>query len=170
MRKVKTPSNLHKEVLKIGADGGNMILDWDTDVATTRKQVLQKYRKQLLQISYKNSDGDIINEQYIGTSFTDIEQSKDNNWKEIPNQKQINYIQANALPPIKGNNFFNNRDATARVNGLVVENGNISSNSSWSTFICKVNPQKNYIVNGSNIRVAFFNDESFISYAYHLGK
>ena len=149
---------------------GNMILAWNTDVATTRKQVLSKYRKSLLQISYKNSDGDIINEQYIGTSFTDIEWSKDNNWKEIPNQEQLAEIEANALPPIKGNNFFNNRDATARVNGLVNESGNISSNSSWSTFICKVNPQKNYIVNGSNIRVAFFNDKSFISYVTSSNK
>ena len=146
------------------SSGGNKILTWVTDTATTRKQVSVNERKAGMQISYKTDDEDWVNEQYIGTTFTDTEWAKDENWAEIPNQKQIVNIQANMLLPIKGKNFFNKQDATARVNGLVSESGNIGSNSTWSTFICKVNPQKNYIVNGSNIRVAFFNDESFISY------
>ena len=68
---------------------GNLILEWNTDAATTRKQVKQSDRKSLLQISYKNGDGDIVNEQYIGTVFTDTEWVKDNNWEPIPNQKDI---------------------------------------------------------------------------------
>ena len=146
------------------ADGGNKILVWKTDAATTRKQVALSERKSLLQISYKNADGDIVNEQYIGTSLTDTEWAKDENWVGIPNHKQIADIQAKMLTPIRGKNFFNNNDITARVDGFVSESGNISSNSTWFTFICIVNPQSNYIVNGSNIRVAFFNEESFISY------
>ena len=81
----------------VGSAGGNMILDWDTDVATTRKQVLQKYRKQLLQISYKNANGDTVNEQYIGTLFTDTEWVKDNNWISIPNESQISKLSSNII-------------------------------------------------------------------------
>lgn len=59
---------------------------WNTDVATTRKQVPSNERKSLLQISYKNENGAIINEQYIGISFTDAEWAKDSNWEKIPNE------------------------------------------------------------------------------------
>lgn len=69
--------------------GGNLILEWNTDVATTRKQVLQQERKKLLQISYENGDGETINEQYIGTKFTDTEWVKDTNWKSIANANDI---------------------------------------------------------------------------------
>ena len=69
--------------------GGNMILTWNTDVATTRKQVLQQERKKLLQISYENDNGETINEQYIGTTFTDTEWIKDTNWSSQPNAKDI---------------------------------------------------------------------------------
>jgi lysophospholipase L1-like esterase len=78
-----------KQVLEIGAGGGNMILDWNTDVATTRKQVLQKYRKPGMQISYNEPEKGWINEQYIGTSVTDIEWVKDSNWVFIPKQSEV---------------------------------------------------------------------------------
>lgn len=84
-----------KQTLEIGAGGGNMILEWNTDVATTRKQVLSKYRKSLLQISYKSADGDVINEQYIGTSTTDTEWSKDSNWERIPSEAQFTKLDIN---------------------------------------------------------------------------
>lgn len=73
-------------------EGGNLILEWNTDAATTRKQVKQSKRKSLLQISYKDVDGNLINEQYVGTTFTDTEWTKDSNWDKIPNQKQISEI------------------------------------------------------------------------------
>ena len=78
-----------KQVLEIGAGGGNMILDWNTDVATTRKQVLQKNRKPGIQISYNEPEKGWINEQYIGTSVTDIEWVKDSNWVFIPKQSEV---------------------------------------------------------------------------------
>lgn len=62
--------------------GGNMILEWNTDVATTRKQVKQADRKEGLQISYKNADDEWVNEQYIGNDITDTEWVKDINWSE----------------------------------------------------------------------------------------
>ena len=66
----------------IGSEGGNKILTWNTDAATTRKQVQLKDRKKLMQISYENDDG-VINEQYIGTSFIDSEWIKNKNWKQL---------------------------------------------------------------------------------------
>ena len=93
-----------KQTLEIGAGSGNMILEWNTDVATTRKQVLSKYRKSLLQISYKSADGDVINEQYIGTSTTDTEWSKDSNWERIPNQEQLTELSNNLLYLENANN------------------------------------------------------------------
>ena len=79
-----------KQVLEIGAGGGNMILDWNTDVATTRKQVISKLRKPGMQISYKDPDSGWINEQYTGTAVTDIEWAKDSNWAEISDKDEVN--------------------------------------------------------------------------------
>ena len=42
------------------ADGGNKILTWVTDAATTRKQVQTSERKSGMIISYKNPDGEWI--------------------------------------------------------------------------------------------------------------
>lgn len=63
--------------------GGNMILEWNTDVATTRKQAKQSVRKAGMQISYLDPDNGWINEQYVGTLFTDTEWAKDANWQQI---------------------------------------------------------------------------------------
>lgn len=75
------------------SSGGNMILEWNTDVATTRKQVKQADRKEGMQISYKNDSGEWINEQYIGTSVTDTEWVKDANWESIASRSDIDDIQ-----------------------------------------------------------------------------
>lgn len=87
--------------------GGNLILMWNTDAATTRKQVKQSDRKSLLQISYKNSDGDIINEQYIGSTFTDSEWSKDSNWEKIASELDLSIIKQDI---IKNTGEFTNKD------------------------------------------------------------
>lgn len=65
------------------SDGGNRILEWKSDAATTRKQVTLKDRKELLQISYKDGEGNSINEQYIGTAFDDTSWADDSNWNRI---------------------------------------------------------------------------------------
>ena len=65
------------------SSGGNMILDWKTDAATTRKQVTQDERKAGMMISYKNASGEWINEQYVGTSFDDTSWAADANWQQI---------------------------------------------------------------------------------------
>lgn len=71
-------------------EGGNLILEWKTDAATTRKQVKQSDRKSMLQISYKDSNGNPIYEQYIGTTYTDTEWAKDSNWEKIATKKDLN--------------------------------------------------------------------------------
>lgn len=76
-------------VLGGSGDGGNMILDWNTNIASTRKQVKDKDRKAGMQISYLDPDNGWVNEQYVGADFTDTEWIKDSNWEKIPNQTQI---------------------------------------------------------------------------------
>lgn len=72
----------------IGSDGGGgtKILEWNTDVATTRKQVKMPNRKKGLIISYVNEsldNGIFYSEQYLGSSYTDTEWVKDNNWEQV---------------------------------------------------------------------------------------
>lgn len=73
-------------------EGGNLMLEWNTDAATTRKQVKQSKRKSLLLISYKDVDGNLINEQYVGTSFADTEWIKDENWRQLANKSEVNIV------------------------------------------------------------------------------
>lgn len=47
------------------------ILEWNTDAATTRKQVPTKFRKTGLQITYKRNNKEWIFEQFIGTAIYD---------------------------------------------------------------------------------------------------
>lgn len=65
------------------------ILEWNTDVATTRKQVPSSERKAGLIISYKENNSNWINEQYTYNSFTDLNWGADNYWKKIPFTEDI---------------------------------------------------------------------------------
>lgn len=67
-------------VLGGSGSGGNMILEWDTDAATTRLQVKQSQRKAGMIVSYNNPSTGWVNEQYVGTLFTDVEWKNDANW------------------------------------------------------------------------------------------
>ena len=67
----------------IGSDASNKVVEWNTDAPTTRKQVSLKDRKELLIISYKDSNENIINEQYIGTDLDDDSWGDDINWKKF---------------------------------------------------------------------------------------
>ena len=92
------------------ADGGNKILTWVTDAATTRKQVAANERKGGMQISYKPNGEDWVNEQYIGTSFTDSEWEKDSNWEQIPNEKQVTYLNKQVQDNKKSKNIKKEAD------------------------------------------------------------
>lgn len=85
--KLNTASNnpiANSAVAKEFNKTADIILDWNTDVATTRKQVPLDKRKQGLKINYKNTtDKSPIVEQYIGTAFDDNSWASDNNWDKI---------------------------------------------------------------------------------------
>ncbi len=72
--------------------GGNKILEWNTDVATTRMQIISQERKVGMQISYKNPASGWVNEQFIGLNTLDAEWIKDSNWSQIPNVVQMNLL------------------------------------------------------------------------------
>lgn len=97
---LKWDGSWHKEVLEIGAGGGNMILDWNTDVATTRKQVLEKYRKPGIQISYNDPNRGWINEQYVYNETSDVFWVRDENWDTIVN---TTYMAEAMYIPLKWN-------------------------------------------------------------------
>lgn len=67
----------------VDKNGGQKILGWTTDAATTRKLVDAGSRKSGLTISYEHPEQGWINEQYIGTVFTDAEWVKDANWQKL---------------------------------------------------------------------------------------
>lgn len=77
--------------------GGNMILEWDTDVATTRKSVPKKQRKQGLIICYCQPELGWINEQFVykGTSniVSDNIWSTDNNWRKLFSEEQLGQLE-----------------------------------------------------------------------------
>lgn len=85
----------HYDTYKLGSEGGNKILAWTTDAATTRKLVPSDERKEGLQISYKDPEKGWINEQYIGTSFADNIWSDDGNWVNILSTMQLGDMQEN---------------------------------------------------------------------------
>mgnify|MGYP001774305506 CR=1 FL=1 len=84
-----------------GSAGGNMILSWNTDVATTRKSVKQNKRKAGLIIAYNHPDNGWINEQYIGTSFTDSNWANDINWRRIADNDDITGIEEGHLESMR---------------------------------------------------------------------
>ena len=85
--------------------GGNLILEWNTDAATTRKQVKLSDRKSLLQISYKDEDGNPINEQYVGSLFTDEVWGKNANWNQLANDEDVKDLNTIITGSIKIDDF-----------------------------------------------------------------
>ena len=67
-------------VLGGSGSGGNMILEWDTDAATTRLQVKLRQRKKGMSVTYVNDRNETVNEQYIKNVFTDNDWKSDSNW------------------------------------------------------------------------------------------
>lgn len=74
------------------SSGGNKILEWNTDTVTTRKQVAANERKPGMQISYKNADGEWVNEQYVGTAVSDVEWAKDTNWEQMVHRTEFSEL------------------------------------------------------------------------------
>lgn len=117
-----------KQTLEIGSGGGNMILDWNTDVETTRKQVLTKFRKGGVKISYKNPEKGWINEQFIGTNTYDSQWANSVNWEQIPNEKNITELDSKIT---LFNNQYIKQDLAFTENGFYDSQGRITEFSTW---------------------------------------
>ena len=111
-------------VLGGSGSGGNMILEWDTDAATTRLQVKMRQRKAGMIVSYNNPSTGWVNEQYVGTLFTNTEWVKDENWDKTVTHKQISTLTRTAS--LIGNYL---------VNSLT---GELISNGGWKSFKAEV--------------------------------
>ena len=107
-----------------GGSGGNMILEWNTDVATTRKQVEQKQRKSGIQISYLHPDNGWVNEQYVGSGLSDKAWAADTNWEKIPNQQQITEVEGKTIQRLNWVSSFASTvlqvPSSYRTKGLIV--------------------------------------------------
>lgn len=94
-----------------GSSGGNKIIEWNTNVVTTRNQVPVDEREKGMQISYLHPDNGWINEQYIGETTGNSDWQNEDNWVPIPNQKQItelaNFI--GAIPLVWAGNVSGTR-------------------------------------------------------------
>lgn len=122
-----------KDVLYIGSGGGNMILDWNTNVATTRKQVKLKNRKAGLIIAYKKNNAEWINEQYIGTVLTDASWINDIYWEAIPKEKEITNVKNSiGYKPIDWNTDVSTTrkqiPSSERKNGMIISYVNADGN------------------------------------------
>jgi lysophospholipase L1-like esterase len=163
---LKWDGSWSKQVLEVGSGGGNMILDWNTDIATTRKQVLAKYRKPGIQISYKEPQEGWINEQYIGTLITDVEWVKNNNWKQIPNQKslleidkkilRLEFVSSQNLLILNGGNLAPSNDENLFLYIYrIVSDGNVNSSLVLSNLISDIN-----VSYGAFCSYAIYNSEN----------
>lgn len=82
----------------VGSEGGNKILQWNTDAATTRNQVPLKERKQGMKICYKNESGQFVNEQFIGSNITDSYFGDSSFWvNEGENESNSLFVSKNAV-------------------------------------------------------------------------
>lgn len=120
----------------VGSEGGNKILEWKTDAATTRKKVPVKERKAGMQISYKPTDSDWVNEFYTGTKIDDVNWGNDKNWERDVTQQQINDLTP-ALAISKDRFRFGDY---VTVNNAILYNSNISFANGYTLLICEVKP------------------------------
>ena len=169
-----------KEVLEIGAGGGNMILDWNTDKATTRKQVLMKNRKPGVQISYNEPGKGWVNEQFIGAKIDDNVWISSFFWVKVDN----NIIPTEDFSEIdlvweEGKRLFNGavqNDPLYKISQYIpIEEGTII-NLSAETSTYGVSPITLYINSyrpdskpGYNGRLVLTNGK-FVSYKYMIPK
>lgn len=168
---LKWNGSLSKQVLELGASGGNMILNWNTDVATTRKQVLQKYRKPGVQISYKLNNKTWITEQYIFESTADNFFELDTYWIRMPNKTETEDLSNIVLA--KTNLLVNNQMVFDEGFFVVKDTGGINNIGGFKTSkYLKVKENdvllytgKHY---GASVGVAFY-DKNFSYIGYWSG-
>ena len=126
------------------------IIEWNTDVQTTRKQILFSERKENLILSYKNGNNQIVLEQYKNNVFTDANWQNDVNWITYIGKEEIlsivnNAVEGKATKRI-GKNLFTNENIT---NGYINSNGRISGVMSEYRITDYIKIDSNLIANHS---------------------
>lgn len=91
-------------------------------------------RKAGMQISYKPDNEDWVNEQYIGTSYTDTEWGKDSNWESVAKSYEVN---------ISSNTAFNSLFLEFKVKGDVQINDIIKISSTIGSQAYYITAKKN---------------------------
>lgn len=71
-----------------------IVLEWNTDLATTRKQVVVSKRKKGVILIYDNPSVGLVNEQYLVAQIDDPNWTRESNWEPIPNKKTVDAINA----------------------------------------------------------------------------
>lgn len=79
--RIETLSETNKSI-------GKRVVEFSTDAATTRLQIVPADRKEGFMLSYKNSDGEWVNEQYSGTSLLDDDWKNSSFWFPIGGNKK----------------------------------------------------------------------------------
>ena len=120
----------------VGSEGGNKIIEWDTDVATTRKKILAKERKKGMQISYEDAEGNWVNEQYIGTLLTDAEWIKDANWSKIAKEQSVIDLDSKFSKVVFRKTKFTKIDAAEKYENVnIVSNGRVDNSSTTDFYL-----------------------------------
>lgn len=140
----------------VGSEGGNKILEWKTDAATTRKKVPAKERKAGMQISYKPTDSDWVNEQYVGTSFTDTEWVKDSNWEKIPKQKQLTELEIENINTDINTMF--NKEITTNYKNIIYDGSKVVNSAGYKSFLLDVSEDDKITVQNAN-KVTWFSGD-----------
>jgi hypothetical protein len=150
---LKWNGSWEKETLEIGSGGGNMILNWNTDYNTTRLQVLPKYRKPGLHITYKHPTLGWINEQ----STISDEKAGDSrywgldvNWQKILISKDFD-----ALNEQYKNYFYNQNN---KLNSVIKQSLIISSKGNIAAATNKL--QKIHIFDVQDCENVYLNVEA----------
>ena len=113
------------------------ILEWDTDAATTRQQVPYDERREGLKISYKNPEGEWINEQYDYNSFDSLNWGSDNRWIKAVTNGQIDFLSP-ALPLAA--DIFRFGDYQT-LESTIFNSSAFNLSSQYTTLLCRVKPQ-----------------------------
>lgn len=144
--------------------GGNMILEWDTDVATTRKQVKQNMRKSGLQIGYKDPEKGWVNEQFIGTETNDTQWIKNENWEQTVKQSQIEDLD---LKKINVSDIYSHEQISEKVianNYLLNSDGTRGNSTDSDKLLLYTDISEGDILVFSTIR---YNTKSKLAYAFY---
>lgn len=151
----------------------NLILEWNTDVATTRKQIPLSDRKSGMQISYRLDNKTWVTEQYTIDALQDQYFEMNKYWVRIPNKIEVEdiagIIHGEVNLSLNNKMIFSKGSFINKNNGLLTP---IGGNALVSNFL-KVKENDVLLYSGSHYGeaagVAFY-DENFGFIGYWSGE